>query len=153
MRGNDLKIDEKNKLCEYKAANPKLLAKHLIEFCSKEFNKTPSTTAISRILHDEEKWKNAGTAASAKRIRGGNWPDLEKILVVWLTQVEYDNAVTPLMSSKFNQATHFGLTSSLPLRFHQLQGFNFPLCACLNILDRTVIVHFVFSYNEGFTRP
>jgi hypothetical protein len=36
MSDNLLKINEKNKLCEYKAANPKMTADQLIEFCVNE---------------------------------------------------------------------------------------------------------------------
>lgn len=88
---NTLEIDEKHILCEYKAANPKVKAKHLIEFCSREFKKTPSTTAISRILLEEDKWKAARSETNAKRARGGKWPDLEKLVdTVMVSHLHYN---------------------------------------------------------------
>jgi hypothetical protein len=77
MSDNSLKIHEKNKLCEYKAANPKMTANQLIEFCVTEFKKRPSKAQISRTLSSEDTWKASRSDVNAKRARGGNWPDLE----------------------------------------------------------------------------
>jgi hypothetical protein len=46
MSDNLLKIYEKKKLCEYKAAHPKKTAKQLIEFCVNEFKKKPSKAQL-----------------------------------------------------------------------------------------------------------
>jgi hypothetical protein len=48
----------KNKLCEYKAANLKITANQLIEFCVNEFKKKPSKAQISRTVSSEDTWKD-----------------------------------------------------------------------------------------------
>jgi hypothetical protein len=51
-------------------------------------NLGPSSTAISKIWQDREKWANFKDSNKMQRVRGARWPELEKALVLWITQVQ-----------------------------------------------------------------
>jgi hypothetical protein len=83
---------EKNQYCKHKEAvekDGKLPYKEALKWCQEQFSgKTPSNSQLSRAWQDKEKWVNAKNARSkAKRIRQAAWPDLEKALALWVTQV------------------------------------------------------------------
>ena len=85
---NALSVREKKLICEHKAQNPGEKYAELLAFSEKNFNKTPSSSQISRVLKEKEKWLATNeNARPVKRIKLAKWPDLERALDLWLVQV------------------------------------------------------------------
>jgi hypothetical protein len=87
-----LSVQQKRKLYEHRSElekdGQKFPYKDQLGYCEKNVNQSPSSSAISRIWEDREKWYGVKDDHKAKQIRGAKWPDLEKALVLWITQVQ-----------------------------------------------------------------
>ena len=90
---SQLSLAQKRKLVEHKADyekdGRKMSYKDQLAYCQESFNQSPSSSAVSRIWSDREKWltQKSDDNPKGKRIRGARWADLEKALVLWFTRV------------------------------------------------------------------
>jgi hypothetical protein len=75
---------QKLQVCLFKDENVTISQKKLIEFCQLNFQQTPSTSAMQRILHGKERWADAVRQNSnMKKYRGAKHPQLETVLTEW----------------------------------------------------------------------
>jgi len=87
-----LSVAQKKQLIQHKLElekdGRKMPYKDQLAYCQENFKQSASASAISRIWLDRDQWLNSGDDnPKAKRIRGAKWADLEKGLVLWITQV------------------------------------------------------------------
>nr|CAG8459407.1 1231_t:CDS:2 [Entrophospora candida] len=89
---------QKKELCEYKIANPN----QTYEGIGKKFGIGKST--VGDILNEKEKWlaiAENSTDANKKRNRGGEWPQLEEALAIWVNLAnEANHTVTGAILSQ-----------------------------------------------------
>ena len=85
---------QKKFLCEKKRDNPSLTQQQLVEIASKEFQITPSLSAIQRLLKEKEKFLHMRDKDFKKRrMRPPKYPQLEAAVDLWFSQV--DSPATP----------------------------------------------------------
>lgn len=89
---------QKKELCEYKIANPN----QTYEGIGKKFGIGKST--VGDIINEKEKWlaiAENSTDANKKRNRGGEWPQLEEALAIWVNLAnEANHTVTGAILSQ-----------------------------------------------------
>jgi hypothetical protein len=78
---------QKKELCEYKIAN----SNKTYEEISKKFGIGKST--VGDIIKEKEKWLaiTESSAATKKRDRGSEWPQLEEALAIWIDNANRAN--------------------------------------------------------------
>jgi hypothetical protein len=90
--GKGLSVQPKRKLCEYRSElendGRNFSYKDHLAYCEENLNLGPSSTAICKIWQDREKWATVKDSNKLQRVRGAKWPELEKALVLWITQVQ-----------------------------------------------------------------
>lgn len=87
-RLNALTVSEKDALCRFKHDNPSVSNTALKAYAKAEFNKEPSSSQVSRILQEAEKWAGKqGRRVNARKVRLGKWPALETGLTILLNEV------------------------------------------------------------------
>ena len=60
-----LSVEHKRRMCEHKAANPKLTQKQLILWCESQFEISPNQATISTMLSQKHKWLDTSTTNAA----------------------------------------------------------------------------------------
>ena len=85
---NCLTIAEKDALCKHRSENANLSNTQLKKWAKTSFNKEPSSSQISRILQEPQKWAARDVRApGARKVRNGKWPHLETALNIVFAQV------------------------------------------------------------------
>src|SRR4051794_26181261 len=94
---------QKKELCEYKINNPT----KTYEVIGKKFGIGKST--VGDVLGEKEKWlaiTESSIDANKKRSRGGDWPQLEEALAIWVNLAnEANHTITGAILSQ--KATQF----------------------------------------------
>lgn len=98
---NTLTAIKKKELCEYKNANPHKSHEEIAGL----FGISKST--VGDILRNKDKWLTVTESdANRKRDRGGEWPQLEEALVIWVNLANKANhTITSVILSE--KATQF----------------------------------------------
>jgi len=101
---------QKKELCEYKITNPN----QTYEEIGKKFGIGKST--VGDIIKEKEKWlaiAENSMDANKKRNRGGEWPQLEEALAIWVNLAnEANHAVTGAILSQ--KAMQFAQRLNIP---------------------------------------
>ena len=122
---NDYELSKKREIIYYSRANPKLSQKDIREHFEKLWKLKIGKSTISEILSNQDKYLTLESLRTpgTKRLRTGDYPELEQCLYLWLID-KLKNGVSISDTILIRQAKIFGPCLSISdLEFSYSQGW------------------------------